>query len=301
MGPGVAAPPVAALAVLALVGSQPHVSARITTGQSPCESAVLAGSVWVANDGAGTLARIDPGKNRVTARIPVGRGACAVTAGAGAVWVANYRTGRLLRVDPSTRKVRRISVRGAPFDVLLANGSVWTTGFANGTLVRVDARTLRVRRRIKVGGSPTGLLKAAGAIWVGLGRGATNVLRVDSKSGSVKRIDVGATAPDHLVATAAGIWAVNDGDTLVLLDPATGRALRVKHIGRTLVQPALAPDGTLWVPDKELDMIFRLDPTTGELRDSFHAGDGAFQVLHAFGSMWVTSYAGEDIWRYATR
>jgi streptogramin lyase len=261
----------------------------------------LAGSVWVANDGAGTLARIDPGKNRVTARIPVGRGACAVAAGAGAVWVANYRTGRLLRVNPSTRKVRRVAVGGAPFDVLVTGGSVWTTGFANGTLVKVNARTLRVTRRITVGGSPTGLLNAAGAIWVGLGRGATNILRVDPRSGSVERLDVGVTAPDHLVATAAGIWVVNDGDTLVLLDPAKGRVLRTKHHGRTLVQPALAPDGTLWVPDKELDMIFRLDPTTGELRGSFAAGNGAFQALHAFGSMWVTSYAGDDIWRYATR
>jgi streptogramin lyase len=156
-----------------------------------------------------------------------------------------------------------------------------------------------VRSRIKVGGPPTGLLNAAGAIWVGLGRGATNILRVDRKSGSVTRIDVGVTAPDHLVATAAGIWVVNDGDTLVLLDPAKRKALRVKHIGRTLVQPA--PDGTLWAPDKELDMIFRLDPATGELKDSFAGGDGAFQVLHAFGSMWVTSYAGDDVWRYATR
>ena len=301
MGLGVAAPPVAALAVLALVGSQPHVSARITTGQSPCESAVLGGSVWVANDGAGTLARIDPGKNRVTARIPVGRGACAVAAGAGAVWVANYRTGRLLRVNPNTQKVRRIAVGGAPFDVLVTGGSVWTTGFANGTLVKVNARTRRVTRRIKVGGSPTGLLNAAGAIWVGLGRGATNILRVNPRSGSVERIDVGATAPDHLVGTAAGIWVVNDGDTLVLLDPAKRRVVRTKHLGRTLVQPALSPDGTLWVPDKELDRIFRLDPTTGELRDSFPAGNGAFQALHAFGSMWVTSYAGNDIWRYATR
>lgn len=300
MGFGAAAPPVAVAAALALVGAQPHVSARITTGLDPCEAAVAARAVWVANDGAGTLVRVDPGSNRVTARIPVGRGACAVAAGAGAVWVANYRTGRLLRVNPRTRKVRRTAVVGAPFDVLVANGGVWTTGFADGTLVKVDARTLRVTRRIEIGGNPTGLLKAAGAIWVGLGRESTHVLRVDPKSGSVTQIEVGVKAPDHFVATAAGIWVVNDGDTLVLLDPDSGRVLRTAHVGRTLVQPALAPDGTLWVPDKEIDKIFRLDPATGKVRDSFPAGDGAFQALPAFGSMWVTSYAGDDIWRFRT-
>jgi streptogramin lyase len=300
MGLRASAPPVAVAAGLALAGAQPHVAARITTGQSPCESAVAAGAVWVANDGAGTLVRINPANNRVTVRVRVGRGACAVAAGAGAVWVANYRTGRLLRVDPRTRKVRRIAVGGAPFDVLVAGRNVWTTGFANGTLVKVDARRLRVTRRIKTGGNPTGLLKAAGAIWVGLGREATHVLRVDPRSGSVKQVEVGVAAPDHFVATAAGIWIVNDGDKLVLLDPETGHMLRTTQLGRTLVQPALAPDGTLWVPDKEIDTIFRLDPATGEQRDSFAAGDGAFQVLHAFGSMWVTSYAGDDVWRFRT-
>ena len=56
--------------------------------------------------------------------------------------------------------------------------------------------------------------------------------------------------------------------------------------------------GTLWVPDKELDTIFRLDPATGRVLDSFAAGDGAYNTLRAFGSMWVTSYAGADVWRF---
>ena len=236
----------------------------------------------------------------MTGHISLSRGVCAVATGAGAVWVANYRTGSLVRVDPRTRRIRRVVVGGAPFDVLVAAGKVWTTGFDNGTLVEVDPLTMRVTRRLKVGGAPTGLLYEARAIWVGLGRGATEVLRVDPRSGSVQRIDVGVTAPTHFVATKHGIWVVNDGDTLVRIDPASGGVSDVRHLGRTLVQPALAPDGTLWVPDKEIDTIFRLDPETGQLLDSFPGGDGAFQALQAFGSMWVTSYAGADVWRFRT-
>jgi streptogramin lyase len=194
--------------------------------------------------------------------------------------------------------VRSVLVRGAPFDVVVSNGRVWTTGFSNGMLVEVDAGTLHVIRRIKLGGFPTGLLSSEGALWVGLGRGATEVVRVDPASGALKRIDVGVPAPTHFVATPAGIWVVDDGNALVLLSRSDGHVLRVAHAGSTLVQPALAPDGTLWVPDKELDRVFRLDPTTGDLVDSFAAGDGAFQVLRAFGSMWVRSYAGNDIWRF---
>jgi streptogramin lyase len=298
MGLVLAAAPLAAASLLGLAASQPQVSARIAAGDGPCESVAAAGAMWVASDAAGTLARIDPRTNRVTARIRVGRGACAVAAGAGAVWVTNYRTGSLLRVDPTTRNVRRTLVGRGPFDVLVADGSVWTTGFANGTLVEVDPRTARVVRRIKLGGFPNGLLDAAGAIWVGLGRAATEVLRVDPVSGAVQRIEVGVQAPSHFVATKAGIWVANDGDAFALLDPVDGRVVRVTHFGRTLGQAALGADGTVWVPDKEIDTVFRVDPASGEVLDSFSGGDGAFQAVQAFGSVWVTSYAGADVWRF---
>jgi streptogramin lyase len=291
--------PLAAVGVaLALVQLQATV--RVRTGVSPCESVAVAGALWVANDGSGTLARVDPETNRVTARIKLGRGVCALAAGAGAgaLWVANYRTDSLVRVDPRTGKARSVRVGGAPFDVLVAAGSVRTTGFGDGTLVAVDPRTLRVMRRLDVGGAPTGLLYSAGSIWVGFGRGATGVARVDPSSGSIERIDIGVSTPSHFVATRSGIWVANDGDTLVRLDPADGLVTRVVHVGRTLVQPALAPDGTLWVPDKEIDRIFRVDAQTGRVVDSFPAGNGAFHALPAFGSMWVTSYAGADVWRF---
>jgi streptogramin lyase len=286
------------VAALLTVAVPPQVTARIATGAHPCESAATRTGVWVANDGSGTLVRVDPRTNRVTARVLLGKGACATAVGAGAVWVVNYRTGVLARVDPTTRKVRRTRVGGEPFDVVVEHGRVWTTGFGNGTLVQVDARTGNVTRRIDVGGAPNGLLYDGGILWVGTGRGSTDVLRVDPATGSFARVDVGAVAPTHFVATPAGVWVADDGDTLTLLARDDGRVLKAVHFGRTLGQAAVAPDGTVWVPDKEIDTIFRVDAATGKQLDSFPGGDGAFQAVRAFGSMWVTSYAGADVWRF---
>jgi hypothetical protein len=84
MGLGYAAP-AAVAALVGILGSLPHVSARVVTGQSPCEAALWARAVWVANDGAGTLVRINPRNNKITARIRLGRGACTVAAGAAAL------------------------------------------------------------------------------------------------------------------------------------------------------------------------------------------------------------------------
>src|SRR6185436_7094673 len=98
-----------------------------------------------------------------------------------------------------------------------------------------------------------------GVLWVGFGREATDVARVDPASGDVARVAVGVKAPSHFLAAANAIWVVNDGDAIV-----------------------------------------RLDPATGNVVDSFAGGDGAYNALRAFGSMWVTSYAGADVWRFAT-
>jgi streptogramin lyase len=284
------------LLALALLVAAPHPAARIVTGKNPCGVVSAAGAMWVANDGGGTLVRIDPKKNRVTRRIKVGRGACEVAAGFGAVWVANYRTGSLLRVDLRTSHVRAIRVGDTPFDVIVGAGRVWTTTWRDGNLVEVDPARSRVVRRISVGPYPTSMLYRNGVLWVGFGREATDVARVDPSSGQVARVAVGVKAPSHFLAAANVIWIVNDGDAIVRLDPANGTVLGTTHAGRTLVQPASAPDGTIWVPDKEIDTIFRIDPATGRVVDSFAGGDGAYNAVRAFSSMWVTSYAGSDVW-----
>ena len=63
--------------------------------------------------------------------------------------------------------------------------------------------------------------------------------------------------------------------------------------------PAAAPDGTVWVTDKEHSGVLRIDPATDTVVDEVAAGPGAFAVVRAAGSMWVTSYAGSDIRRFS--
>jgi streptogramin lyase len=286
----------AALLSLGGASAQPRQIAAITTGTAPCGAVYAYGSVWVANDG-GTLARIDPRTNRVTKRIKVGAGACSLAAGQGALWIASYKRG-LIRVTPRGH-VRRIAVGAMPFDVLVAYKRVWVTAWEAGKLAVVDPRTLRVSRRIDIGPRPVGLIARVGSIWVGFGRDATAIARVNPRTFAVRHVEVGDRAPGWFVAGGTGsLWIqANDGD-LLELDPVTSRVLHRLEVGRTLAQGARAPDGTLWIPDKEQSVVYRIDPKPARVIDSFPAGPGAYFALRAFGSMWVTSYAGSDVRRY---
>jgi streptogramin lyase len=288
-----------ALAVLALVGSQPHVVARVETGGSPGGATAAFGAVWVANDGAGTIARIDPRTNRVTKRIRLSPGVFSLTHGFGALWVENYKRGTLVRIDPRTGRSRSVRLGGTPFDVLAAYGRIWVTAWEAGKLVEVDPHSLRILRRTNVGPRPTGLRVAGGGVWVGFGRSATAVARVDPVSHAIERVELGVRAPSWFAAGPPDLWIQAADNVLVHVDPSSRRVLGKLSFGRTLAQGALAADGTLWIPDKEQNMVYRVDPKQGRVVDSFPAGAGAFFALRAFGSMWVTSYAGNDIWRFA--
>jgi streptogramin lyase len=284
----------ALLGVPASTFKAPALIATIPTGTHPCGAVAAFGSVWVANDG-GTLVRIDPRTNRVVRRIRVGAGACSLAASRNALWIANHKRS-LTRVTPRGR-VKTIDVGSTPFDVLVAYGRLWVTAWEAGKLAAVDPKTLKVVRRIDVGPRPVGLAARNGTLWVGFGRDARFIARVNPLTFAIDRIDVGVRAPGWFVAGTKDLWVqANDGD-LLHVDPIGQRVLAHLEVGGTLAQGATAPDGTIWMPDKERSVLYRVDPTRQRVVDSFPAGPGAYVTLRAYGSMWVTSYAGRDVRR----
>jgi streptogramin lyase len=280
-------------------GTSPRLVARIHTGVAPGGAVSAFGGSWVTNDRSGTLVRIDPVKNAVTRRIRLRPGVFSVAAGFGRLWAINHERGSLARVDPGSGRVRTVRVGAGPDDVLAAFGRVWVTAWDSGKLVEVEPRSLRVVRRIRVGPKPSGLRAAAGGVWVGFGGSATAIARVVPRTGAIERVPVGAQTPALFVAGTRDLWIKVGDHELVRVDPATRRVLARLSFGRTLAVGALAQDGPLWVPDKEQDLVYRVDPSTARVEDSLSAGRGAFVALRANGSMWVTSYAGEGVWRFA--
>jgi len=279
-------------------GTSPKPVARIQTGTAPCDIGSGFGAMWVVTDGAGRLVRVDPRSNRITRRIRIARGACGIALGAGAIWVTSYRQPTLLRIDPRTSRVRRVRVGRELFDVLVAYGSVWVTSRGDGVLVEIAPRSLRVLRRIEVGPDPAGLHAAAGAVWVGSVGDTSEISRVDPRSGAVQQIPVGDRRPAWFVAGTRELWLQANDHDLVHVDAARQRVLGRLRFGRTLAQGAAARDDMLWIPDKEQSVVYRIDPAAERVVDSFAAGRGAFVARRAFGSMWVTSYAGSDVWRF---
>jgi streptogramin lyase len=277
----------------------PSPAGAVETGMGPCGAVVAHGAVWVAVYGAGTLVRIDPRRAHVTRRFRVGRNACSVAATADALWVTRDRSDELVRVDRRTGKTRRTRVGREPFDVAVTN-SIWTTSFADGTVSRIDATTLKTVALLRVGGSPAGLTLCGGRLWVGGGRHDDWLTSVDPVTNRLVRVDVGVETPAWPRCIAGDIWSPT-AHGIIRIDPQSHGVLATVALEGTIARVAAGIDSLVWVTDKEGNRIIRVDPATNEIVDELPAGPGAFDLVAAAGSMWVTSFAGSDVRRYVLR
>jgi streptogramin lyase len=96
------------------------------------------------------------------------RGGIAI--GAGAVWVADNEAERVRRIDPRTRRLdtRSIAFEGGVGDLAFGSGVLWVLDDDGGTVQRIDPTTLeRVGQPIAVAaGGEARIVVAAGNAWV---------------------------------------------------------------------------------------------------------------------------------------
>ena len=284
-------------------GSPTKVIARISVGLAPCAEVQGFGSVWVANYTSSTLSRIDPARNRVIGTVEVGAAPCGLAAGAGAIWVDGYGTGTVERVDPLTMKrVARIPAGLSVWDVAFDGRHVWADANGDGTVIEIDPRTDHVVRRFKVGGSPTGLAVADGSLWIGSNGYADRAFfRLDLATSMVRRIAPGCLRPAYFaVRDGADPWVTCVGVTrgqALRIDQATNRVLARVRLGHNPGDGAIAPNGSVFVPNKDDGTVSRIDPRTNRVTATIRVGGAPFVINEAFGDVWVPDNVGTQVWR----
>ena len=283
-------------AAAAPAAAAPTVVAKVATGRQPCVMVAARGSLWVANYGSSTVARVDPKTNRVPARIDVGPTPCGLAVGGGALWVDGYGTNTIEKIDMRRlRVVKRIPVGSQPYDVAYAFGSVWSSDNGSDVVSRIDPARGKVVNRLRVPGA-SGFALARGRLWVGATHG-TKLFRIDPATNAVKAVDVGIEAPAWLAASDDGVWAAAQSGEVVRVDPGTAAVVAAIHAGAGASDGSVAPDGSVWIPLRLEGAVVRIDPAKNAVADRVKVGAGPFVANFAFGDLWVGSFAGADVWR----
>lgn len=180
-----------------------QVVATVPLGYTPHDLAIGEGAVWVlVKEGVGrrkSILRIDPKTNGVAAPIPVDGSTVRIAAGQGWLWVLEqeapllgYWNPKVIRIDPVTHEPRGdpILLGRTAVDALgVGPGGLWViqcdpkSDRRDSMLCLVDPKTGRVKELTLHKGISVGAKMAFGdgAIWLGHGRGFTDLDRVQPR------------------------------------------------------------------------------------------------------------------------
>ena len=176
-----------------------------------------AGSIWVASDAKGAIARVDPATNAVAATIKTNPDSFYLTFGMGALWAASGTQQSVQKIDPATNSVVTTTALGREPGFLAAGeGSVWVQEQGDGTVARIDPATGAVSGRVKVdetlkyGDIDTG----GGKVWLRTTAGQTFVV-IDPASLAITARMGKAAGSGALRYTPTGVWTTaHDAHTM---------------------------------------------------------------------------------------
>ncbi len=243
------------------------------------------GVVWVAEPNA--VVGIDPTTAEVLHHVDI-QGVSefsSFTVGGGAVWVTAHDPATagpnpdVVRIDASTGVVAdRVVLSSDLLAIAYSDGDLiyGQTGEGNAMIVRFDPDAERFHGSVGTGGfgSPSTIVSAGGAFWVGQSDyGPYALTRVPADFSDVKTIH-GIASVGSMAAAGGYLWV--QSDALYQVDLVTGDIVSVHGFPRL---GAVASDGTqLWVmsatgsknpniyvPDPTKPAtVTQLDPQTGE-------------------------------------
>ena len=176
-----------------------------------------AGSIWVASDAKGVIARVDPATNAVIASVPTTPDSYYLTFGTGALWAVSGTQQSLQKIDPVTNSVVATTALGREPGFLAAGeGSIWVQEQGDGTVARIDPANGAVSGRVKVdatlkyGDIDTG----GGKVWLRTTAGQTFVV-IDPKSLAITARMGAPAGSGALRYTRSGVWTTaHDAHTM---------------------------------------------------------------------------------------
>ena len=132
------------------------------------EVAVGEGGVWVADQLAGVILRVDPRTLATVAEIPFSGNVDAMEVFDGALWALDFRTGILRRISIlEDREIEQVDVPSDATALAVGLGSIWVT-YEDGTVIEVDPITKTASTFATVEGSARAIAvdEVRESVWV---------------------------------------------------------------------------------------------------------------------------------------
>jgi DNA-binding beta-propeller fold protein YncE len=238
------------------VGVLDPVSLELTAvapvGSAPTEVAVSDDWVWVlnANDGTGTISRLDARTRQRVSTFSVGGTPRNIVAAFDSLWVGTTE-GRVFRIDPGS-------------DLVESSWTLPNAGASTAFAVDQGAGWLAV---------------GPGAVWAGSSRA---ISRIDPATGRLRPRASPVWGP--MAFGFGSLWVL--GSELERLSPVTMRREATVELAGGFVRVA-AGLGSVWVSDDEGQAVLRIDPQQDGISRTYDVGGRPFGLAIGPSAVWV--------------
>ena len=247
-----------------------------------------------ARGAAATAAPPAPEVAHVTPNVGLRPGGIAFAAGD--LWVASHRETRLTRIDAATglERAQHPHVGLGVASIAADRDTLWVARREAGRVLRIDARTGRVTRRIRVPAQPLKLAVDVTGLWILTARSPQRLLHYDRDG---RRLRWSLVLRHTVRALGVG------GGAVWLADRALPGVTRLDPVTRKITEVARLPAApvtityagdALWAALRTEDTIVRIEPRSAAQVTS-SAGHRPTQAVHAGGRIFVASSNDHDV------
>jgi streptogramin lyase len=261
--------------------------------------AITDDAVWVASSNVNHVVRLDAGTNLPGTIITVAEPCSGMAVEFGSLWIPSCGDHTLIRADAKTGVIQA-TIPAGPAEseggIAVGAGSVWLVTSKAGELDRIDPATNSVVAKIAIPPGSFNPIFANDSVWVSSNKG--NVLiRVNPAANTVVSSTLIGPMPRFLTVGAGSVWVLNQGDgSISRVDATTGRLIATIPAGIPGFGGEIAFGAdAVWATVFKFP-ITRIDPATNTVSGQWH-GAGGDSIRYAHGSLWLTSYSGEKVWR----
>ena len=276
----------------------PPVATFIVKGH-PDWLAVTDDAVWVASSNVDHVVKLDAATNQPGTIITVAKPCSGLATDFGSLWIPSCGDHKLVRADVKTGAIQA-TIPAGPADseggIAVGAGSVWLVTSKAGELVRIDPATNSVVAKITIPAGSFNPIFAGDSIWISSNAGNA-LVRVNPATNTVTGVTPIGPMPRFLSVGAGSVWVLNQGDgSISRVDATTGKLVATIKAGIPGFGGEIAfGGGAVWATVFKFP-ITMIDPETNTVVAQWH-GAGGDSIRYGHGSLWLTSYSGEKVWR----
>ena len=137
-----------------------------TTCRILAASASTARRCWVCSFSANTVLKLDPRNGSVLGTFPVGAQPEAICFDGSSIWVANQGANNVTRLDSTAQSSAPTRSKSHRAGIVFDGRAIWVSNSGSNTVSQLDYNTGQVLGTYPVGTSPTGVSFDGNAVWI---------------------------------------------------------------------------------------------------------------------------------------